>query len=207
VSRPLVLAVALACATSIPAGALAAGVDQLRAFLDGTRSARAEFRQSVVSRSSGKSQQASGSMSFVRPGKFRWTYEKPYHQLLVGDGEKLWIYDKDLSQVTVKTLGEALGSSPAALLAGDNALEKNFRLENDSARDGLEFVLATPKQQEAGFEQVRIGFAGNLPRVMELTDNFGQVTTLQFVAFERNPKLDPGQFRFAPPAGADVVGE
>lgn len=191
----------------LPALAHAGGMAQLRAFLDGSRSGKAEFRQIVIGSSSSRPQEAEGSMSFSRPGKFRWIYDKPYSQLIVGDGEKLWVYDKDLNQVTVKKLGQALGASPAALLAGDDALEKNFELKEAGEKDGLDMVEATPKAQDGSFERVRIGFRDNLPRLMELRDNFGQTTTLLFARFERNPKLDAEQFRFAPPAGADVVGE
>lgn len=187
--------------------ARAGGVEQLRAFLEQTKTAKAEFAQTVTGRSASKAQNASGTMAFARPGKFRWTYDKPYDQLIVGDGAKLWVYDKDLNQVTVKTIGQALGASPAALLAGDNSLEENFALQNAGSRDGLAWLEATPKAADSTFERVRIGLSGNLPRVMELRDNFGQVTTLSFARFERNPKLDADQFRFTPPEGADLVGE
>lgn len=187
--------------------AIASGTDQLKAFVANTHSARASFAQTLVSRSGRKPQQSLGSFMFARPGKFRWSYEKPYYQLIVGDGEKLWVYDKDLNQVSVKKLGQALGSSPAALLAGDNAMEKNFLLKDGGSNEGLEWVEATPKEKEGSFELVRLGFKDDLPRVMEVKDNFGQTTTLIFSQFERNPVLPPGVFRFVPPKGADVVGE
>ena len=195
------------CAACLSLSAQAGGVEQLRAFLDGTRAGKAEFVQTVVSKAGRKPQEASGTMVFSRPGKFRWTYDKPYYQLIVGDGEKLWVYDKDLNQVTVKKLGQALGASPAALLAGDNEWEKNFELKDAGRSEGLDMVEATPKAQDGTFERVRIGLSGNLPRVMELRDNFGQTTTLQFGKFERNPGVDADQFRVTPPKGADVVGE
>jgi len=195
------------CAACLSLSAQAGGVEQLRAFLDNTRAGKAEFAQSVVSKSGRKPQEASGTMVFSRPGKFRWTYDKPYYQLIVGDGEKLWVYDKDLNQVTVKKLGQALGASPAALLAGDNEWEKNFVLKDAGRSEGLDMVEATPKAEDGTFERVRIGLSGNLPRLMELRDNFGQTTTLQFGKFERNPGVDADQFRFTPPKGADVVGE
>jgi len=185
----------------------ASGLDQLRAFLESTRSGETRFTQTVTVRSGRAPAPASGSFAFARPGRFRWSYEKPFPQLIVGDGEKLWIYDRDLNQVIVKKLGQALGSSPAALLAGDNALERNFTLTGGIAGDGLEWVVAKPKSPGSGFGEVRIGFADNLPRRMELTDHFGQVTHLEFSGFERNAAVDPGQFRFTPPRGADIVGE
>lgn len=189
-----------------PSWALASGTQQLKNFIEVTRSARGSFVQSVSGKSGRKPQQSVGTFAFARPGKFRWSYEKPYVQLLVSDGEKLWSYDPDLNQVAVKRLGKAFGSSPAALLAGES-LEKNFILKDAGEAEGLEIVDATPKGEDSSFERVRIGFRDNLPRLMEVRDGFGQVTTLMFHQFESNPALSPGQFRFTPPKGADVVSE
>jgi outer membrane lipoprotein carrier protein len=186
----------------------AAGLDQLRAFISGAKSGKASFVQAVQAKGRSGVKESSGTFMFERPGKFRWTYQKPFDQLIVGDGEKLWIFDRDLNQVIVRKLDQALGASPAALLAGDNALERNFDLSNAGGNDGLEMIEAKPKSAEATtFTRVRIAFRNNLPEVMELTDTFGNVTTLFFRGFERNPKLDADQFRFVPPKGADVVGE
>ena len=191
----------------LPALAEAAALDKLKAFVEGTRSGKADFVQTIASKSGRKPQNAAGSMMFSRPGKFRWTYDKPYYQLIVGDGERLWVYDRDLNQVSTKKLSAALGSSPAALLAGDNALEKNFDLKEGGTVDGIEWVDAQPKNQDAGFQFLRIGFVGEALRTMELTDSFGQVTTIAFEKFERNPQLPAAQFRFTPPKRADVLGE
>jgi outer membrane lipoprotein carrier protein len=184
----------------------ASGIDQFRAFLQTTQHARGSFAQSVAGRAGRKPQQSAGFFALQRPGKFRWSYEKPYKQLLVSDGKKLWSYDPDLNQVTVRKLGDALGSSPAALLAGDG-LENNFVLTEGGELDGFEFVEATPKAKEGTFERVRIGFKDKLPRVMEVRDNFGQTTTLLLSQFEVNTPLPADTFRFTPPKGADVVGE
>jgi len=194
-----------AAAWALPAGAT--GLDQLRAFISGAKTGKASFVQAVIAKGRTTAQQSTGTFTFERPGKFRWSYQKPYEQLIVGDGTKLWIYDKDLNQVIVRKLDAALGASPAALLAGDNALERNFDLSNAGSNEGVDLVEAKPKTAETTFERVRIAFKNNLPQVMELTDTFGNVTTLFFAGFERNPALDPGQFRFVPPPGADVVGE
>ncbi len=182
----------------------ASGIDQLRSFVSGAKSGKATFRQVVTSQRG--TTETTGTFTFQRPGKFRWVYEKPYEQLIVGDGDKLWIYDRDLNQVIVRKLDAALGSSPAALLSGDNALERNFELADSGKADGAEWVDAKPKAADTGFERVRIGFKDNLPRVMELKDTFGNVTRLEFGTFERNATLDAGQFKFVPPKGADVVG-
>jgi outer membrane lipoprotein carrier protein len=195
------LVLALGCDT-----AMAGGIEQLKAFLAETKAAKASFAQ-VVAGKSGRKQESSGTMAFARPGKFRWSYEKPYQQLLVSDGVKLWSYDKDLEQVTVKKIGDALGASPAALLAGNGNLEKNFTLSEQGTVDGVEVVDAVPKDKDSTFARVRIGFVDKTPRMMEVRDNFGQVTTLLFGNFERNPALPASTFTFTPPKGVDVVGE
>ncbi|HEX8963696.1 MAG TPA: outer membrane lipoprotein chaperone LolA [Rhodocyclaceae bacterium] len=196
----------LCLAGLLPALAFASGLDQLKAFLDNTRTASGTFMQSVVGKSGRKPQQSAGSFALMRPGKFRWQYDKPYQQLLVSDGEKLWSFDPDLNQVTVKKLGKALGSSPAALLAGGD-LNAHFVLKDAGESQGIEMVDATPKAADGTFERVRIGLKDNLPRVMEIRDNFGQVTTLIFSSFRPNPPLAKDEFHFTPPKGADVVGE
>jgi len=200
----LTIFVYLASAASV---AHATSVDSLRAFVRESQTARAHFTQSVLDRNGRSVSQASGVMSFSRPGKFRWTYDKPYEQLIVGDGVKLWIFDKDLNQVTVRKLDEALGSSPAALLAGNNEIEKFFALSEAGSRDGLNWLEASPKSKDTMFAAVRMGFAGNTLKQMELKDSFGQTTVIRFDKLERNPRLPADQFKFAPPKGADVIGE
>ena len=192
-------------------GAEAGAIDRLHQFLETTKSLRADFTQIVVAKNGKRPQQSSGVMIFVRPGKFRWQIEKPYSQLLVGDGQKIWIYDPELRQVTVKKAGQALGGTPASLLAGESggkaALEKNFVLREAGEREGLEWVEAAPKSQESGFEKLLLGFAGGELRAMEMLDNFGQTSSLQFSALERNPSIAPALLRFTPPSGVDVISE
>lgn len=191
----------------LPFAAEASSIDKLKSFIQNTRSAKAQFSQKVMDRSGRLIQEGRGVMEFSRPGKFRWTYEKPYPQLIVGDGAKVWMYDADLNQVTVKKLDQALGSSPAALLAGDNAIERNFHLKDLGGQAGLEWLEATPKDKESSFESVRMGFGDGALEAMELRDRFGQTTVIRFSNQERNPKLAPELFKFAPPKGADVIGE
>ena len=191
----------------LPALAWAGAVDQLHDFLKNTRSFKAEFSQAVIARSGRKPQQSSGTVAIARPGKLRWEITKPYPQLVVGDGEKFWIHDPELQQVTVRKADKALGASPAALLSGSNDLEKNFSLKEAGDTEGLAWVEAIPKASDSGFEKVRLGFAGPELRVMELLDSFGQTTLVQFTKMERNPNLPAATFKFAPPAGADVIGE
>src|SRR5687768_6374096 len=187
--------------------AQASSLEQFKSFVSGTQSARAGFEQKVYDKGGKLAQEAKGSFVFQRPGRFRWVYDKPNDQLIVGDGERVWIYDRDLNQVTVRKLTAALGSTPAALLAGSAEIEKAFELSEGGSRDGLEWMEARPREREAGFGRVRMGFGANGLQAMELADHFGQTTLLRFSNFERNPKVDPGEFRFKPPPGTDVLGE
>jgi len=198
---------ALLLALLFSASAQAAAIDRFKTFLSGTKSARAEFAQTVHDRSGKVTQESKGSFVFQRPGLFRWVYAKPVDQVIVGDGERVWIHDRDLNQVTVRKLSRALGSTPAALLAGSADVEKAFELSEAGARDGLEWLEAKPREREAGFERVRMGFDADGIRAMELFDHFGQTTQLRFSSFVRNPKVDASEFRFQPPKGADVLGE
>lgn len=192
------------CATAAHAGA----IEKLKTFIASTHSAQANFTQVVLEQNGKRMQSASGVMQFQRPGKFRWSYQKPYEQIIVGDGAKFWMYDKDLNQVTVKKLDAALGSSPAALLAGSNEIERGFSLKEAGSRDGLEWLQATPKSQDSSFSAVWMGFDAEAGlAAMELNDTFGHKTVLRFTAMQRNPKLAASQFQFTPPADADVVSD
>lgn len=193
-------------ALCLATNAYAAGIDRLQQFMNQTRSAQATFEQRIYDNSGRVTQESSGSFAFSRPGKFRWTYEKPYAQLIVGDGARVWIYDEDLQQVTVRKLDQALGSTPAALLAGSNDALKAFDLKNEATREGLEWVLAVPRDQESNFSRIRMGFNEAGLAAMELADSFGQTTVLRFNNVRRNPSLDPSMFTFTPPADADVIG-
>lgn len=196
-----------ACVFAFPALASASALDQFKSFVSSTKAAKGEFVQKQL-KSVGNGEtianSSTGTFLFARPGKFIWTYQKPYEQLLQADGQKLYIYDKDLNQVTVKQLGDALGSSPAAILFGSNDLEKNFTLKEAGARDGLEWLEATPKTKDTTFDRIAIGLKDGVPRAMELRDSFGQVSLLTFGKFEKNPAIAADQFRFVVPKGADV---
>ena len=185
----------------------AAGADLIKSFVAEVRGAKAEFIQTVVDSYGKPVSQSTGTFQFSRPGKFRWTYVKPYEQLIVGDGVKVWVYDKDLNQVTVKALGDALGSSPAALLAGSNDLDRAYTFAQLPRKDGLDWVEATPTDPESQFEKMRLGFRRSNPESMQLYDRLGQVTTIKFTRLQRNPKFPADLFRFTPPEGADVVGD
>jgi len=188
--------------------AQASSLEQFRSFVSGTQSARAAFEQKVYDKGGKLTQEAKGSFVFQRPGRFRWVYDKPADQVIVGDGERVWIYDRELNQVTVRKLSAALGSTPAALLSGSADVAKAFEMSDAGSRDGLEWLQAVPRDREAGFERMRIGFgAEGALQAMELVDQFGQTTVLRFSKVVRNPKVDAKEFRFEPPKGADVLGE
>lgn len=179
-------------------------VANLQATLSAMRTMQGEFTQTVTARS-GKTQVSRGDFAIQRPGKFRWHYSKPYEQLIVGDGKEVWLYDPDLEQVTVRSIDNALDASPAALLSGDNNLDKRYTLKGLQPRDGMAWVEASPKQSESNFDRVRLGFANNEIRKMELEDSFGQTTKIEFRSVTLNGKPDSNLFRFTPPKGADVI--
>jgi len=192
----------------MPLSAHAGGIGKLKEFVAATHSAQADFTQVVLDQNGKRIQSASGIMQFQRPGKFRWTYQKPYEQIIVGDGEKFWLYDVDLNQVTVKKLDAALGSSPAALLSGSNEIERDFILKESGSQDGLDWLQATPKTMDSSFESILMAFNAQAELViMELNDAFGHKTVLRFSNMQRNPKLSAQQFRFTPPKGADVLSD
>lgn len=202
--RVLQLCVALP-ALARTGAARASAIDQLRQFASSTQAARGEFTQQQI-RSNGRAGETSrGTFAFARPGRFRWEVSAPYEQLVVTDGERLHFYDKDLRQVTVRRATDAIGATPAALLFGSNDLDAAFTLKEAGAADGLEWLEALPRSKESGFERIRIGFRAGLPEAMEVRDAFGQTTRFAFRGIERNPSIDPSQFRFTAPKGVDVV--
>jgi len=193
---------------SMAMSAQADALNKLNEFVAATHSAQSNFTQTVLDKSGKRLQLASGTMQFVRPGKFRWVYQKPYEQIIVGDGVKFWMYDVDLNQVTVKKLDAVLGSSPAALLSGNNQLDRDFSLQDAGEKDQLAWLQATPKNAESSFQTIRMGFNAQSDLVvMELRDAFGHNTVLKFSNIQRNPALAPSLFKFVPPKGADVLGE
>ena len=192
---------------ALPLSASSGSLERFSEFINQTLTARGEFEQKIFDRNRKLLQESRGVLAFSRPGKFRWTYVKPYAQLIVGDGSKVWIYDEDLKQVTVRKLDQALGSTPAALLAGNNEAMRAFNLSDQGTKGGLEWLEALPRDKEGNFEKIRMGFGFSGLEVMELLDSFGQTTVLRFMSLQRNPKLNPGLFRFSPPKGADVIGD
>ena len=195
------------CIATFALAADAATIDRLRAFVKDTQTARTQFTQTVIDRNGRPGAQASGEFLLERPGKFRWTVNKPYKQLLVGDGERVWIFDEDLNQVIVRRIGDALGATPAALLSGNQDVERAFTWKDLPAADGLDWLSAKPVNTESTFNEIRLGFDAKGLSALELVDAFGQRSMVRFTAFERNPKLTAGSFTFVPPKGADVIGD
>lgn len=181
-------------------------ITDFQAFTSSTQSGRANFEQVVFDAKGKATQRTGGTLTFVRPGKFRWQYEKPA-QVIVGDGKKVSFFDQDLNQVTVRKLEQAFSSTPAALLAGKGDIENAFTLVASGDAEGLVWLDAVPRHKDAGIEKIRIGFAKGQLAAMELNDAFGNRTRLNFSKFERNPKIDGKEFVFLPPKGADVIGE
>ena len=185
-------------------GARADAVDSLREFNREAKSGRAAFTQTVTSPDGAKKKSSNGSFEFARPGHFRFSYAKPFEQTIVSDGRKVWLHDVDLNQVSVRPAAQALGATPAALLAGAE-IDKDFDLSAQPARDGLEWVQATPKAKEANIKQLLVGFRGKTLAALEIVDAFGTRSLLQFKDVVLNPKLPDETFKFVPPKGADVI--
>ena len=199
--RAWLMAVLLTC------GAFAAhadALDTLREFVRDVKTGRASFTQTVTAADGAKKRSSSGSFEFARPNRFRFAYAKPFEQLIVSDGQKVWIHDLDLNQVSVRKLNQALGATPAALLAGAS-LEQEFELAAQPSKDGIDWVMATPRQKDGAFQSMRIGFRGKELAAVEILDSFGQRSVLQFSQYAANVALPEASFRFVPPPGADVI--
>lgn len=199
--RALLLAAGLA---ALPPARAQDAVERLRAFVRDTKSGQALFTQVVTSADGKRRRTSSGEFAFARPDRFRFVYRKPFEQTLVSDGQKVWMHDPDLNQVSSRPLGQALASTPAALLAG-GALEPAFSLSAEPPHDGLDWVRATPQARDGAFEWMRVGFRGSQLVVIEVQDGFGQRSRLEFSRFEANVAVPAERFRFVVPPGADLV--
>lgn len=192
---------------SSPLYAADGGVARLHAFLQDVKSLKAGFTQQVLDANGKQVKQSNGVLSLKRPDRFRWDYAKPNEEIIVADGKKLWIYDAQLQQVTVKSMSANLASSPAVLLAGSNDVDKNFTVTDLGEKDGLAWVQLTPKVKDSDFDSVKLAFKGDDVAVMELKDNLGGLTRIEFDHLQRNPSVSDDSFKFTPPPGADVIGD
>ena len=198
------LALALA-GLLVMAGARADAVDTLREFVRDVKTGRANFTQTISAPDGARKKTSTGSFEFSRPNRFRFAYSKPFEQLIVSDGQKVWLHDIDLNQVSVRLLDQALGATPAALLAG-GSLERDFELSALPARDGLDWALATPRAKDGSVTQLKVGFRGKELAALEIVDAFGQRSLLQFSAVQQGVAVPAERFRFLPPPGVDVIG-
>jgi outer membrane lipoprotein carrier protein len=187
--------------------AAAEGQQRLEGFLDGLSSMEADFIQTLHDARGELMEQSHGQLWLSRPGRFRLHYVNPYDQLYVADGQRVWMYDRDLEQVTVRPQSEALGGAPALLMTTDEAVEKNFTIEELGKHEGLYWLELKPRERDSNFDFVRLAIEGDTLRAMEMVDGFGQTTRLLFERVERNPGLREEAFRFEPPPGVDVIGE
>jgi outer membrane lipoprotein carrier protein len=194
------------------------GLDALESFLKQTKSGRADFTQVVTpplkaGQTQARTKTSTGTFSFMRPSRFRFEYQKPFPQVIVADGQTLWLYDADLEQVTARKQAQALGSTPAALVATATdlaSLQKDFTLEAQAEEQGLQWVLATPKNHDNTVQSVRMGLRGEVGNVslvkLEILDAMGQRSVLSFESFTANPaQLGVGVFQFVPPKGVSVI--
>ncbi len=198
--RHLMIAALLAACTAAHADA----VDTLRDFVRDVKSGQAAFTQTVTSADGKRKKLSSGDFEFARPNRFRFSYTKPFQQLIVADGQKVWIFDADLNQASSRKLTQALGATPAALLAGAS-LEPDFVLAAEASRDGLDWASATPRAKDGAFQSMHVGFRGRDLVAVEVVDSFGQRSRLDFARFNTNASVAAERFRFVPPAGADVI--
>lgn len=198
--RTMFIAAALLAATAAQADA----VDTLRAFVRDVKTGQATFTQTVTSADGKRKKTSSGEFEFARPDRFRFAYSKPFEQLIVADGQKVWMFDPELNQASSRKLAAAIGATPAALLAG-SSLDADFKLSAEPSIAGLDWALATPKAKDGAFQQMRVGFRGKDLAVVEITDSFGQRSRLEFGRFNGNAPVADTRFRFVPPAGADVI--
>lgn len=209
--KPLVatLAAAWLAVAALPAVAQtsnAAALARVETALAGLSSVQSAFTQQLLDAKGAVRERAAGRLYLKRPGRFRWEYDEPAGQLVVGDGRNLWLYDAELEQVTVRPVGVALAATPALLLSGQARVSEAFTAQAAPPADGLDWVTLEPKVAEADFRSVRLGFRGPALARLEFRDRLGQTTRIDLVRIERNAQLDDSLFRFERPPGVDLVG-
>ncbi|MDH3673340.1 MAG: outer membrane lipoprotein chaperone LolA [Gammaproteobacteria bacterium] len=195
------ISVALSWASAVGA------TEDLRRFFDNVESYTAKFSQVVLDESLNTLQESSGTLWIQRPDKFRWDYDIPFEQHIVGDGERIWVHDVELEQVTVRKLGGGLGATPALLLAGRGKLDEDFLVTSLGSQGQLEWTQLIPKNKDGGYEDIRVGFENGRIRILEMIDGFGQTTRIALRDANENVEINARKFVFKPPPGADVIGE
>jgi outer membrane lipoprotein carrier protein len=189
------------------ASVAADSVARVDAYLGSLRTLTAEFVQVVQDRQGQVTDRATGTLTISRPNRFRWDYRQPFEQTIVADGRQLWLYDPDLQQVTVRSLEQGLGATPAMLLSGAGKVGDAFTAGPVEQARGWTWLRLVPKQKGTDFERVSLALtAGNELAAMELVDKLGQTTTIEFAQVKRGMTLADSTFRFVPPPGVDVIG-
>lgn len=204
--RPLVVLLALT-ATAASAAGPETGLGRLRAFLANVQVLEARFRQQVIDSRQQVLEDASGSVVMQRPGRFRWNYEKPFERVIVADGERVWLYEADLAQVTIRRLTAGIGDTPAAILTGKESVLERFTVDKSWTEEGLALVRLVPRSADADFAGVTLGFDGAELRRLLLDDRLGQQTRIDLTEVRTNPRVSPEVFRFQTPPGADVIDD
>ncbi|MEN1971107.1 outer membrane lipoprotein chaperone LolA [Luteimonas sp. MJ204] len=199
---------ALALLSTIAGTAYAGARDDLAAFSTGLKGLDGQFEQKLYDLDGRLKETSSGRVALSAPRLFRWEYATPYEQLIVADGDKVWVYDPDLEQVTVRAQGPEEQNSPLAALVDPAKLERDFNVRQGAESEGLSWLQLSPRDaDQASFSSARLGFKGASLVRMEVVDTLGQRTEVTFSGWKRNPAFDSGTFRFVAPAGVDVVGE
>jgi len=208
-TRPLSIFLSLCVLAGVSSPVLSkkAESDSLRRFFNEVQSYQAQFNQVVLDEALNTIQESSGTLWITRPNKFRWDYDKPFKQQIVGDGKKIWVYDQELRQVTVRRMTGGLGDTPALLLAGRGRLDDSFKVKKLGMQGKLEWMQLMPKNKDGGFEDIRIGFESGKIRILEMIDGFGQTTRVTLHRGKENVKIDAAKYNFKPPKGVDVVGQ
>ena len=200
-------ATVLATATLVFAGAASAGArDDLAAFTKGLKGLQAPFTQQVFDPNGKLKETSSGEVALSAPRLFRWEYRKPYEQLIVADGSRVWVYDPDLQQATVKPQGPEEQNSPLAALVDPAKLDAQFRVTEAGSAEGMNWLALAPRESEAGFRTARLGFAKGALAKMVILDSLGQRTEIRFSGWKRNPAFARGTFNYTPAKGVDVIG-
>ncbi|HEY6643675.1 outer membrane lipoprotein chaperone LolA [Povalibacter sp.] len=199
----LLLSFSLACASA----ADDAGYKRVEQLLGNLQSLQADFKQTLTDGKGEVAEQSSGTIAIRRPNRFRWEYQQPHEQLMVADGTRIWLFDPDLEQVTVRRMGDSLSATPAMLLSGEGKLSDNFNVTKTTRDAAAEWVMLEPRRNDTDFKWVRLGFGGDVLKYMQLADKLGQITTLEFTNVQKNPSLDPSRFVFKVPEGSDVIGD
>lgn len=202
----VLIALALLAVGPCAAGAEARDIQRVQRYVERLSTLRADFRQEVLDSAGAVREQADGRLMLEKPGRFRWEYRHPSEQLLVSDGKTVWLYDADLEQVTVRSLGDSLATTPAMLLSGQGRVDQSFVASDGGQAGGLDWVELVPKLEDTDFRSIHLGFRGEELVHMNLVDRLGQTTSIDFLNIERNPRLPADIFTYVPPPGVDVIG-